>query len=128
MSRFARRPCARLVVLGWAASVVITASVPLVAVAAVERLLEDPEPSTPPAARRLAPVDSSVVGPRKAASGSVGAVIRCYQYGRLVYESSGVSLGDRSTGATTLRPARPGGSTLQLLDLRHGLCILEQAG
>lgn len=53
------------------------------------------------------------------------SVLKCWQEGRLIFESSDVALPDGAAGAP---PAIKGanGRTLQLLDLRQGLCILDR--
>ena len=53
------------------------------------------------------------------------SVLRCWQEGRLVFESSGVA-SEAASGATrTFKGAN--GRSVQLLDLRQGLCILERS-
>lgn len=53
------------------------------------------------------------------------SVLKCWQEGRLIFESDGVTLPDVVTGAP---PAMKGanGRSLQLLDLRQAVCILER--
>jgi hypothetical protein len=67
-----------------------------------------------------APVESMarIPEPRSA------AVLRCWQEGRLIFESSGVSFAEGLPAATALKGSN--GRVLQLLDLRQGLCILER--
>lgn len=52
--------------------------------------------------------------------------LKCWQEGRLIFESNGVSMAGSGSGVGTA-PAFKGsnGRTLQLLDMHHGLCILE---
>ncbi len=51
------------------------------------------------------------------------SVLKCWQEGRLVFESSDVEAEVRGSAATL---KGPNGRSLQLLDLRQGLCILER--
>jgi hypothetical protein len=55
------------------------------------------------------------------------SVLRCWQEGRLVFEGSGIGAGEAasSTSSRTFKGAN--GRTVQLLDLRQGLCILERS-
>ena len=52
------------------------------------------------------------------------SVLKCWQEGRLVFESSGVSLPEGGNGAMAIKGSN--GNSVQLLDLRQGLCILEK--
>lgn len=50
---------------------------------------------------------------------------KCWQEGRLIFESNGVSLPE--SGAGGVAPIKgPNGRQVQVLDLRQGLCILER--
>ena len=51
-------------------------------------------------------------------------VLRCWQFGRLIYEGQGVMLPDRQ--AASMKVA--GGGSEHLLDLQSATCILEQTG
>ena len=53
------------------------------------------------------------------------SVLKCWQEGRLVFESNGVA-GESAAGATRTFKA-PDGRSVQLHDLRNGLCILERS-
>lgn len=53
------------------------------------------------------------------------SVLKCWQEGRLVFESNGVG-GDPPAGAPATFKG-PNGRSVQLLDLRQGLCILERS-
>jgi hypothetical protein len=52
------------------------------------------------------------------------SVLKCWQEGRLVFESNGVA-GEPAPGARTFKA--PDGRSVQLHDLRNGLCILERS-
>lgn len=52
------------------------------------------------------------------------SVLKCWQEGRLVFESSAVSLPEAANGALAIKGSN--GNSVQLLDLRQGLCILEK--
>lgn len=57
---------------------------------------------------------------------SLRSVLRCWQEGRLVFEGNGIGSEPAPTGsARTFKGAD--GRTVQLLDLRQGLCILEKS-
>lgn len=70
--------------------------------------------------RSLAQAESS----DKAESAS-RSVLKCWQEGRLIYESSGVAAAE-GAGVAGAAIKGIGGRSLQLLDLRQGLCILER--
>jgi hypothetical protein len=53
------------------------------------------------------------------------SVLKCWQEGRLVFESSGVTSEAAAAAARTFKGAN--GRSVHLLDLRHGLCILERS-
>ncbi|MEO6269566.1 MAG: hypothetical protein ABIP08_04605 [Lautropia sp.] len=69
---------------------------------------------------RPAPVESMARVPDNAPK----SVLKCWQEGRLIFESSGVAMAEGAAGAPALMGAN--GRTVQLLDLRQGLCILER--
>lgn len=70
---------------------------------------------------RPTPVESMARIPDDAAR----SVLRCWQEGRLVFEGSGIGGEPGATGAArTFKGTN--GKTVQLLDLRQGLCILER--
>ncbi|MGB7181360.1 MAG: hypothetical protein WA888_24070 [Burkholderiaceae bacterium] len=53
-------------------------------------------------------------------------VFKCWQEGRLIYETRGIDLGkNKLPGATRLKTSES--KSLQVLDLKHGMCILDQA-
>lgn len=68
------------------------------------------------------PVESMARIPDDAAR----SVLRCWQEGRLVFEGSGIGSETATPGAArTFKGSN--GRTVQLLDLRQGLCILERS-
>lgn len=69
---------------------------------------------------RPAPVESMARVPDNAPK----SVLKCWQEGRLIFESSGVTMAEGAAGAPAMKGAN--GRTVQLLDLRQGLCILER--
>ena len=51
---------------------------------------------------------------------------KCWQEGRLIFESNGMTLPESGSGG--VGPMKgPNGRTVQVLDLRNGLCILERS-
>lgn len=72
-----------------------------------------------PAKTRPAPVESMARIPDNAPK----SVLKCWQEGRLIFESSGVTMAEGASGAPAMKGAN--GRTVRLLDLRQGLCILE---
>lgn len=50
-------------------------------------------------------------------------VLRCWQEGRLVFEGAGVLPPNQGAAAIELRSAS--GTTLQVFDLKNGLCMLD---
>jgi hypothetical protein len=53
------------------------------------------------------------------------AAVRCFQEGRLVYESSDVQVMYRHAAVLLLSPRQAGEATVQILDLKQGLCFVE---
>ena len=54
-----------------------------------------------------------------------GSVFKCWQEGRLIYQRSGMDVGSQKLpGATKIKA---GSKTLQVLDLKQGVCILDQS-
>lgn len=51
--------------------------------------------------------------------------LRCYQEGRLVFESSGVEAAGDGGAASVFKGI--GGRSIQLFDLKHGMCILDSS-
>lgn len=51
-------------------------------------------------------------------------LLRCWQFGRLIYQGPGNAVDDRMAGATRVA-AGPG---VQIYDLKSATCILEDAG
>ena len=51
--------------------------------------------------------------------------LRCYQEGRLVFESNDVQPAAKSEIVSVVRAK--GGRSIQLFDLKHGICILEHS-
>ena len=51
---------------------------------------------------------------------------KCWQEGRLIFESNGMTLPESGSGGVTPMKG-PNGRTVQVLDLRQGLCILERS-
>ncbi|HVL57250.1 MAG TPA: hypothetical protein VM491_12145, partial [Burkholderiaceae bacterium] len=60
---------------------------------------------------------------KRVAARSGSGHIKCWQYGRLVYESSNVAPPERK--AQTVRGAN--GSSLQLYDMTSAFCVLEHS-
>jgi hypothetical protein len=67
---------------------------------------------------------SAAAAPDGGRGGSDGA-IRCWQYGRLIFEGRDVALAGRSDEVITLRGASKGAMTLQIIDLKNATCIAE---
>ena len=57
---------------------------------------------------------------------SARSVLRCWQEGRLVFEGNGIGSEPAATGAARIFKSADGRS-VQLLDLRQALCILERS-
>lgn len=81
-----------------------------------------PDDKAKAARTKPAPVESMArivdEGPRSS--------FRCWQEGRLIFESNGMTLPE--TGSGGVAPMKgPNGRTVQVLDLRQGLCILERS-
>lgn len=74
--------------------------------------------SRPPAVESMA---------RVPADDASRSTLRCWQEGRLILESSGLSLVGRNEAMPTPMLRAEDGRTMQLLDLRHGLCVLEKS-
>ena len=53
------------------------------------------------------------------------SVLKCWQEGRLVFESSGI--GSETTAGASRTFKGGNGRSVQVLDLRQGLCILERS-
>jgi hypothetical protein len=53
------------------------------------------------------------------------SVLKCWQEGRLIFESNDMTLPESGSGGVAPMKG-PKGRTVQLLDLRQGLCILER--
>ncbi len=51
---------------------------------------------------------------------------KCWQEGRLIFESNGMTLPESGSGGVAPMKG-PNGRTVQVLDLRQGLCILERS-
>ena len=83
---------------------------------------ETPDNAKPSARTRPAPVESMA----RITDGSPKSTLKCWQEGRLIFESNGVSMPDGAAGAAVaIKGAN--GRTVQLLDMRQGLCILERS-
>jgi hypothetical protein len=54
------------------------------------------------------------------------SLLKCWQEGRLIFESSGMTLPENGSGGVAPMKG-PNGRTVQVLDLRQGLCILERS-
>lgn len=63
------------------------------------------------------------------ASSRTGPVLRCWQYGRLILEESGVGLPAVAKGAQSLAFPRQGGGreSVYVFDLNQGMCTLTGA-
>jgi hypothetical protein len=76
-------------------------------------------------AKGSAGVKEAKVGSAKSpgASSRSGIVMRCWNYGRLVYESSvsGFVASSQNSNVVTV----PGNPQKQVLDMRSGLCVIE---
>jgi hypothetical protein len=66
---------------------------------------------------------STTAGPARADKSR--NVLRCWQEGKLILETGGVVPTARSGAAFQMRRVERGETTLQVLDLKQGLCILE---
>lgn len=56
------------------------------------------------------------------------SVLRCWQEGRLVFEGNGIGGAGEAASTSSSRIFKgTNGRTVQLLDLRQGLCILERS-
>lgn len=53
--------------------------------------------------------------------------LRCWQYGRLIYETRNITAMPRSERVIELRTAGDRPQTTQLMDMNNGFCILETA-
>jgi hypothetical protein len=69
----------------------------------------------------LTETDTFLSAPAHAATGKT---LRCWQYGRLLYEGSGFSRLS-STDKTTVTINRQKGDGLNIINLQDGLCILS---
>ena len=119
MLMFAERlALTRLFFLG---SMLAVVSVPAVCGTLVERdsKLAAAGIPDPPAAQKT-PRSSSRTGP----------VLRCWQYGRLILEESGVGLPAAAKGAQSLAFPRQGSGreSVYVFDLTQGMCTLTGAG
>jgi hypothetical protein len=100
------------------ATVAALASVAACGIAMAE--VVDPARST--GKTRPPPVESMARIPDEAGR----SVLRCWQEGRLVFEGTGI--GNESSATAAARTFKGNnGRTVQLLDLRQGLCILERS-
>jgi hypothetical protein len=54
-----------------------------------------------------------------------GQILRCWQYGRLVYEGSGFKAGADKNGVAVQVPRAGEGEQVTVLDLKQGMCILS---
>ena len=54
-------------------------------------------------------------------------VLRCWQEGRLVFEGTNLQMAGGDTAGTVPALKGPDGRTVQLLDLRQGLCVYERS-
>jgi hypothetical protein len=100
------------------ATVAALASVAACGIAMAE--VVDPARST--GKTRPPPVESMARIPDEAGR----SVLRCWQEGRLVFEGTGI--GNESSVTAAARTFKGNnGRTVQLLDLRQGLCILERS-
>jgi hypothetical protein len=51
--------------------------------------------------------------------------VRCWQYGRLIFESAVSPPAEKPSGVVEMRSGS--GGSVQLMDMRHGLCIVESS-
>lgn len=51
--------------------------------------------------------------------------LRCWQEGRLIYESRGAISIDKSSAVTEFKGKGPKDPGVEVVDMKHGLCILE---
>ncbi|HYD97515.1 MAG TPA: hypothetical protein VEC01_19495 [Noviherbaspirillum sp.] len=72
-------------------------------------------------------VDLRSVNSRRAADAAKGRRqedrVRCWQYGKLIYESRVAAPAEKSAGVVEMRSGA--GGSVQLMDMNHGLCIVE---
>ncbi len=78
--------------------------------------IEEKEPRTKP---------TKVESMARVVDRDTSSSLRCFQEGKLVYESAGVRPAAVSAGTTVLHAKN--GRSIQLIDLKHGICILEHS-
>ena len=85
--------------------------------AAPAEMLDKAKPS---AKTRPTPVESMA----RIADDTPKSTLKCWQEGRLIFESNGVSMPD---GAAAAAIKGANGRTVHLLEMHQGLCILERS-
>lgn len=117
MSRF-NEVCAA-VVLCVATQAALAAGVEFVGEGAESPVLAASRPAQADKARVQS--DHAVVSARRSSVAST--VVRCWQEGRLIYETTGSTLSGRAAVALEMKSSNDG--AVQLLDLKQGLCVIE---
>jgi hypothetical protein len=82
------------------------------------------EPADKAKAARTKP--TPVESMARIADDSPRSSFKCWQEGRLIFESNGMTLPESGSGGVAPMKG-PNGRIVQVLDLRNGLCILERS-
>jgi len=102
---------------GEGAPAAATAAAPAAAPASAS----DPAPSTV----SLNPKSGQKAARGGAAASAGGNVLRCWQEGRMIYEGTEVLPIEKNAAVITVQSAVRAGPLVQILDLKHGMCVLE---
>ncbi len=110
------------------AVVAIAVIMPLSALSGISRT-DQPAPATQVAAAPAAPEEPAVLeqkAGRKAGAKGATYSLRCWQYGRLVFEETGVRVDFEGEGQQTrLRGTDRSGDPLVITDTRNATCLIR---
>ncbi|HEX4598555.1 MAG TPA: hypothetical protein VH278_12255 [Burkholderiaceae bacterium] len=84
-----------------------------------------PSDETGPAAAPARSSDEALSAPGKSPKGPPRSLFRCWQDGRIIFEGRGYGALPSSQVAAELKAGDSGTGRLQVLDMYHGLCVLE---
>ena len=131
MTRSSRSPGSALVRAMFGATFVLTFAVTALSIAlsmaspgSWAAVIKDNGPAKGPAEAGVdAAVEARGAADKPAGASRSGSMLRCWNYGRLVYEGPVAGVARDAPPGTTIN--LPGARPKQILDLKSGLCIVD---